>query len=98
MAQQLSDGNHAVALLANTFATCGVLLCLIAAFGPISGSHLNPAFSFVDALSGGLSTMLVATSLRRRAPGFRGNARRLHWSFPIPRLLEGTREERAWAN
>ncbi len=28
--------------------------CLIAALGPISGAHLNPAVSFVDALGGGL--------------------------------------------
>lgn len=54
MAQQLSDGNHAVALLANTLATGGVLTCVIAALGPISGAHLNPAVSFVDALGGGL--------------------------------------------
>jgi glycerol uptake facilitator-like aquaporin len=54
MAQRLSDGNHAVALLANTLATGGVLMCVIAALGPISGAHLNPAVSFVDALGGGL--------------------------------------------
>jgi glycerol uptake facilitator-like aquaporin len=54
MAQRLSGGNHAIALLANTLATGGVLMCLIAALGPVSGAHLNPAVSFVDALRGGL--------------------------------------------
>lgn len=54
MAERLSGGNHAIALLANTLATGGVLMCLIAALGPISGAHLNPAVSFADALRGGL--------------------------------------------
>jgi glycerol uptake facilitator-like aquaporin len=54
MAERLSGGNHAIALLANTLATGGVLMCLIAALGPISGGHFNPAVSFADALRGGL--------------------------------------------
>ena len=54
MAQRLSGGNVAIALLANTLATAGVLVCLIAALGPISGAHFNPAVSLADALGGGL--------------------------------------------
>lgn len=54
MAQRLSDGNQAIALLANTLATGGALACLIAALGPVSGGHFNPAVSFADALRGGL--------------------------------------------
>jgi glycerol uptake facilitator-like aquaporin len=54
MAERLSDGNLAIALLANTLATGAALACLIAALGPISGAHFNPAVSFADALRGGL--------------------------------------------
>jgi glycerol uptake facilitator-like aquaporin len=54
MSQRLSGGNLAIALLANTLATGGVLMCLIAALGPISGAHFNPAVSFADAIRGGL--------------------------------------------
>jgi glycerol uptake facilitator-like aquaporin len=54
MAERLSGGNQAIALLANTIATGAVLMCLIAALGPISGAHLNPAVSLADALQGGL--------------------------------------------
>jgi glycerol uptake facilitator-like aquaporin len=54
MAERLSGGNHALALLANTIATGGILMCLIAALGTISGAHFNPAVSFADALRGGL--------------------------------------------
>ena len=54
MAQRLSGGNQAVALLANTLATGAVLMCLIAALAPISGAHFNPAVSLADAIHGGL--------------------------------------------
>jgi glycerol uptake facilitator-like aquaporin len=55
MAQRLSDGNVALALLANSIATGCVLACLILALGPISGAHFNPAVSIADAMRGGLS-------------------------------------------
>jgi len=54
MAERLADGNVAVALLANSIATAGALVCLIAAFGPISGAHFNPAVTLSDALQGGM--------------------------------------------
>jgi len=54
MAQRLSEGNAAVALLVNTLATGAVLLCLIAALAPVSGAHFNPAVSLADAMQGGL--------------------------------------------
>jgi glycerol uptake facilitator-like aquaporin len=50
MAERLSNGNLAVALLANTAATVAVLATLIALLGPISGAHLNPAVSVIEAL------------------------------------------------
>ena len=54
MAERLSGGNLAVALIANTGATVAVLAVLIALLGPISGAHLNPAVSLVQALRGEL--------------------------------------------
>lgn len=54
MAEHLAGGNVAVALLANTLATGGVLLAIILAFGPISGAHFNPAVTLADACKGGL--------------------------------------------
>lgn len=49
MAQNLSGGNDAVALLANTMATGAILFVLITMLGPISGAHMNPAVSLVAA-------------------------------------------------
>lgn len=49
MAENLSLGDDAVALLANTIATGAILFVLIAMLGPISGAHMNPAVSLVAA-------------------------------------------------
>jgi glycerol uptake facilitator-like aquaporin len=54
MAERLSSGNVALALLANTIATGAALLALILTFGPISGAHLNPVVSFANALDKGM--------------------------------------------
>ena len=54
MAQALSAGNGAVALLANTFATVFALYVLIELLGPISGAHFNPVVSCVLAFNGRL--------------------------------------------
>ena len=55
MAQRLSGGNGALALLCNTLPTGAILTVLILTFGPVSGAHFNPAVS-------------VAFSLRREMP------------------------------
>ena len=47
MAQNLSNGNHAVALVGNTIATGAILFVVISMFAPISGAHFNPVVSFV---------------------------------------------------
>jgi glycerol uptake facilitator-like aquaporin/protein-tyrosine-phosphatase len=55
MAERLSGGNIAIALLANTLATGAVLIALIFTFGSISGAHFNPVVSCADAIERGLS-------------------------------------------
>jgi glycerol uptake facilitator-like aquaporin len=52
MAETLSDGNIAIALLGNTLATGAMLVVLISIFGPISGAHFNPVVTFIAALKG----------------------------------------------
>ncbi len=49
MAERLSGGNVAVALLANAIATGGALYVLILGLGPISGAHFNPLVSVIEA-------------------------------------------------
>jgi glycerol uptake facilitator-like aquaporin len=50
MAERLSGGNVAIALLVNTVATVGALYVLIEVFGPVSGAHFNPVVSAALAL------------------------------------------------
>ena len=47
MAENLANGNNAIALLGNTIATGAILFVLIKMFGQISGAHFNPAVSLV---------------------------------------------------
>ena len=49
MAERLSGGNVAMALLGNTLATGAILFVLITMLGPVSGAHMNPAVSLVAA-------------------------------------------------
>ncbi|MBS0473389.1 MAG: aquaporin family protein [Proteobacteria bacterium] len=50
MGESLSNGNVALALLANAIATGAALVVLITIFGPISGAHFNPAVTLYFAL------------------------------------------------
>jgi glycerol uptake facilitator-like aquaporin len=58
MAERLSGGNAAIALLANSAATRCALYVLIATLGRISGAHFNPVVT------------LLAAARRELAPGF----------------------------
>lgn len=50
MGESLSQGNSAIALLANSLATGAGLYAIIQCFGTISGSHFNPLVSFIEYL------------------------------------------------
>lgn len=55
MGERLSQGNVAVALLANSIATGAGLYALIVIFGPVSGAQFNPVVSAVSIWDGRLS-------------------------------------------
>jgi glycerol uptake facilitator-like aquaporin len=52
MAERLSQGNSAMALLATTIATGAVLVALIITFDSLSGAHFNPAVTLAFASQG----------------------------------------------
>lgn len=52
-ASRLSSGDHGFQLLENALATALGLFALIAVLAPVSGAHLNPVVSLVDAVLGG---------------------------------------------
>jgi glycerol uptake facilitator-like aquaporin len=60
MGVRLSDGNVAMALMANSIATGAVLTALILAFGTMSGAHFNPIVSLSQAVAGELRWASVA--------------------------------------
>ncbi|MBX7149899.1 aquaporin family protein [bacterium] len=55
MGEQLSGGNTAIALLANSLATGTALVALILIFAPLSGAHFNPVVTLSTVMNGELS-------------------------------------------
>jgi len=94
MAERLSNGNVALALLANTIATGAALVALILAFGPVSGAHLNPVVSFMDALEGGLPWAEVPHYVITQIVGGISGAVVVHLMFGLP-IISFSRHARA---
>jgi glycerol uptake facilitator-like aquaporin len=91
MADRLSGGNIAIALLANTLATVGGLYVLIEVFGPISGAHFNPAVSLVMASRGELAWSLFAPYVVMQLLGAMLGAWLAHAMFDMNILQLSTR-------
>lgn len=91
MAEQLSTGNDAVALLGNSIATGAMLFVLIAMLGPISSAHMNPAVSLIAAWRGELSARdAAAYACAQIAFGILG-AWAAHAMFDLPILQLSTK-------
>jgi glycerol uptake facilitator-like aquaporin len=59
MAEGLSGGNEALALLCNSAATGAILVVLISVFGQVSGAHLNPAVTLSFAVRREIGAVLA---------------------------------------
>ena len=68
-AAQLSPSDVGLELLENALATGAGLFAIILMFGPVSGAHLNPVVSFVDAAFGGISLRHAAAYLPAQVAG-----------------------------
>ena len=90
MAENLSGGNVAVALLANTLTTVFALYVLIETIGPISGAHFNPAVSWVMALRKELPMRLLAGYVLAQLLGAALGAWLAHAMFELPILQWST--------
>ena len=91
MAERLSGGNVAVALLANTLATVGGLYVLIEVFGPVSGAHFNPAVSAVMAYRGELPARLLLAYVGAQLLGAMLGAWLSHLMFDVTVLQWSTK-------
>jgi glycerol uptake facilitator-like aquaporin len=90
MAESLSGGNTAVALLANTIATGTTLAVLILTFGPLSGAHFNPVVTVVDASQGGLRWGELPAYVTAQLAGAVAGVAAAHRMFDAPLLQMST--------
>ena len=90
MGVNLSQGNDAIALLANAGATAGVLYVLIVVLGPISGAHFNPAVTMVMRLRGELTTRDTVAYIGVQVLAAIAGVMLAHAMFDLPLLQPGT--------
>ena len=69
MAERLSGGNVALALLANALATGAGLTALILTFGAVSGAHFNPVVTVAEAIDKRMGWGLAAAYVAAQTCG-----------------------------
>ena len=100
MAEKLSGGNVAIALLANTLATVFALYVLIETLGPVSGAHFNPVVTLMVAFRGGFiggnpavtATLFIVMQLLGAVAG----AWLAHAMFDLPILQTSNTIREGW--
>ena len=83
-AQRLSPGQTGLELLENAAVTAAGLFAIILMFGPVSGGHLNPVVSFVDAAFGGLRWRDATAYLPAQVAGCTAGAVLANLMFALP--------------
>ncbi len=84
MAERLSDGNIALALLGNTLPTGAILVVLITMLGPISGAHFNPAVTAAFFAKGDLPAREAAAYCAAQIAGGIAGVLAAHLMFAEP--------------
>lgn len=84
MGERLAAGNIAIALLANSIATGAALVAIILAFGSVSGAHINPAVSLVDAWRGGIKWSEAPLYILAQLTGACAGVIAAHLMFNLP--------------
>jgi glycerol uptake facilitator-like aquaporin len=91
MAERLSGGNVALALLANAIATGGALFALIVALGPVSGAHFNPAVTLALTWRGDSERTRVLPFIAVQIVGAILGVWLAHLMFDLPILQTSTK-------
>lgn len=95
MAERLSGGNGAIALLGNTFATVFMLYVLIETLDPISGAHFNPLVSIT--MLWRESKLELALFIAAQAAGAVAGAWLAHAMFDMSILQFSAKVRGGWA-
>jgi glycerol uptake facilitator-like aquaporin len=90
MAERLSGGNQAIALLGNTIPTGAILVVLITILGPVSGAHFNPAVTLVFAVRGETAWRDVLPYVVVQCAGAIAGTMFAHLMFDLAPLVIGT--------
>jgi glycerol uptake facilitator-like aquaporin len=86
MGEKLAGGNVAIALLANSVATGGILFVLITMLGPISGAHFNPVVTMMAAVRGQMSRDAAVAFIVAQFAGALLGVLVAHAMFDLPLL------------
>lgn len=89
MGERLAGGNVAITLLANSLATGALLAVLIAAFGPVSGAHLNPVVTLAGVIDGGVPQRDAASYVVAQCLGALAGVAAAHAMFDAPLFSPG---------
>jgi arsenate reductase len=89
-AQTLSPSDVGLALLENAMATGAALVAIILAVGSVSGAHLNPIVSCVDAVFGGLRRTELAWYVVAQVVGAATGALLANLMFGLPAVNVST--------
>lgn len=95
VAEQLSEGNVALALLANSVATGAGLVALILAFSSVSGAHFNPVVTLAEASLGGLPWRDVPFYVGAQILGAFAGVSAAHAMFDKPAFFVASHRDRS---
>lgn len=84
MADQLSEGNDALALIGNTLATGCILVVLITLLGPVSGAHINPAVTLTLYFAREISALTAFSYVVSQVCGGFAGVILAHMMFDMP--------------
>jgi glycerol uptake facilitator-like aquaporin len=83
-AQRLSPHDTGIELLENALATGAALVAIIVSIGSVSGAHLNPVVSVVDAVFGGLRWRQVGPYIAAQTAGAAVGVMLANLMFSLP--------------
>ncbi|MFN2450857.1 MAG: aquaporin [Candidatus Dormibacteria bacterium] len=90
-AQRLSPHDTGLELLENAIATGAALTAIILAVGPVSGAHLNPVVTLLDAALGGMGAREAGGYIAAQVAGGAGGVVIANLMFSLPAVSISSR-------